>query len=156
MSAARLPVSPSPGTSAHGRLVSRWTAVGATQRRAGIAGRSCRPVDDVSLAEEPLSDLPDSELREKILRHTQRGTWVALDEIDVSQMTRPYNAEVVAALATSIRAIGLQHMLTCVERDGKHVLVAGRNRLEALRIIGAEKAPCRIVDFDDTEAKSGA
>ena len=30
MSAARLPVPPSPGTSAHGRLVSRWTAVGAT------------------------------------------------------------------------------------------------------------------------------
>jgi ParB-like chromosome segregation protein Spo0J len=60
---------------------------------------------------------------------------------------------VVAEIAQSIRAIGLQTPLTCVIRDGQHVLVAGRNRLEALRNIGAEQAPVRIVDFDDVEAQ---
>ena len=56
-------------------------------------------------------------------------------------------------LAQSIRAIGLQTPLTCIVRDGQHILVAGRNRLEALRLVGAEQAPVRIVDFDDVEAK---
>ena len=56
-------------------------------------------------------------------------------------------------MAQSIRAIGLQTPLTCIVRDGQHVLVSGRNRLEALRTIGAQQAPVRIVDFDDTEAQ---
>jgi ParB-like chromosome segregation protein Spo0J len=41
--------------------------------------------------------------------------------------------------------------LTCVIRDGRHILVTGRNRLEALRVVGAEQAPVRIVDFDDIQ-----
>jgi ParB-like nuclease domain len=56
-------------------------------------------------------------------------------------------------LAQSIRAIGLQTPLTCVIRDGRHILVTGRNRLEALRLVGAEQAPVRIVNFDDIEAQ---
>ena len=80
-------------------------------------------------------------------------TFVAIDEIDPSCTIRPYNATVVAELAQSIRAIGLQTPLTCVIRDGRHILVAGRNRLEALRTIGAEQAPVRIVDFSDVEAQ---
>jgi hypothetical protein len=79
--------------------------------------------------------------------------FVPLDEIDLSQTIRPYNAAVVAELAQSIRAIGLQTPLTCIERDGGYILVAGRNRLEALRLIGAEHAPVRIVDFTDVEAQ---
>ncbi len=82
-----------------------------------------------------------------------KHTFLPIDEIDLSQTIRPYNAAVVAELAQSIRAIGLQTPLTCVVRDDKHILVAGRNRLEALRTIGAEQAPVRIVDFDDTEAQ---
>jgi ParB-like chromosome segregation protein Spo0J len=82
-----------------------------------------------------------------------RHVFVPLDEIDISHAIRPYNASVVAELAHSIRAIGLQTPLTCVVRDGKHILVSGRNRLEALRTIGAEEAPVRIVDFSDIEAQ---
>jgi ParB-like chromosome segregation protein Spo0J len=80
-------------------------------------------------------------------------TFVAIDEIDLSHTIRPYNAAAVAELAQSIRAIGLQTPLTCIVRDGQHILVAGRNRLEALRLVGAEQAPVRVVDFDDVEAK---
>jgi ParB-like chromosome segregation protein Spo0J len=82
-----------------------------------------------------------------------KHTFVAIDEIDLSHTIRPYNAAVVAELAQSIRAIGLQTPLTCIVRDGQHILVAGRNRLEALRLVGAEQAPVRVVDFDDVEAK---
>jgi hypothetical protein len=82
-----------------------------------------------------------------------RHVFVPIDEIDLSHAIRPYNATVVAELAQSIRAIGLQTPLTCVIRDGQHILVAGRNRLEALRVIGAEQAPVRIVDFSDVEAQ---
>jgi ParB-like chromosome segregation protein Spo0J len=82
-----------------------------------------------------------------------KHVFVPIDEIDLSHTIRPYNAAVVAELAQSIRTIGLQTPITCVVRDGRHVLVAGRNRLEALRTIGAEEAPVRIVDFDDVEAQ---
>jgi ParB-like chromosome segregation protein Spo0J len=75
-----------------------------------------------------------------------KHAFLPIDEIDVSHAIRPYNAAVVAELAQSIRA-------TCVVRDSKHILVAGWNRLEALRVVGAEQAPVRIVDFDDTEAQ---
>ena len=82
-----------------------------------------------------------------------RHAFLPIDEIDLSHTIRPYNASVVGELAQSIRAIGLQTPLTCVIRDGRHILVAGRNRLEALRTIGAEQAPVRIVDFSDVEAQ---
>jgi ParB-like chromosome segregation protein Spo0J len=82
-----------------------------------------------------------------------RHVFLPIDEIDLSHTIRPYNAAVVGELAQSIRAIGLQTPLTCVIRDGRHILVAGRNRLEALRLVGAEHAPVRIVDFNDVEAQ---
>ena len=82
-----------------------------------------------------------------------KHVFLPIGEIDLSHAIRPYNASVVAELAKSIRAIGLQTPLTCVIRDGRHILVAGRNRLEALRTIGAEQAPVRIVDFSDVEAQ---
>src|SRR5580698_3413970 len=82
-----------------------------------------------------------------------KHTFVAIDEIDLTHTIRPYNASVVAELAHSIRTIGLQTPLTCIVRDGQHILVSGRNRLKALRTVGAEQAPVRIVDFDDVEAQ---
>ena len=82
-----------------------------------------------------------------------KHTFVGIDEIDLSHTSRPYNASVVAELAQSIRTIGLQTPLTCVVRDGQHVLVSGRNRLEALRVIGCGQAPVRVVDFDDVDAE---
>jgi ParB-like chromosome segregation protein Spo0J len=82
-----------------------------------------------------------------------KHTFVAIDEIDLGHTIRPYNASVVAELAQSIRTIGLQTPLTRVVRDGQRVLVSGRNRLEALRVIGCGQAPVRVVDFDDLDAQ---
>jgi hypothetical protein len=53
----------------------------------------------------------------------------------------------------SIRLLGLQYAPTVVERDGRYVLVSGRHRVEAMRVIGKEPIPVRIVDFDDVEAR---
>lgn len=78
-----------------------------------------------------------------------RHVWLTFDQIDLPENGRPYNAADVTALANSIRAIGLQSPLTVIERDGRHLLIAGRHRLEALRVIGEERVPCRVVDFDD-------
>src|SRR3984957_17419013 len=45
-------------------------------------------------------------------------------------------------------------MTLAMQRSGHSDLtVAGRNRLEALRTIGREQAPVRIVDFSDIEAQ---
>ena len=52
-----------------------------------------------------------------------KHTFVAIDEIDPSYTIRPYNATVVAELAQSIRAIGLQTPLTCVIRDAQTVSI---------------------------------
>ncbi len=82
-----------------------------------------------------------------------KHAWAQLDEIEIQQRARPYNATEVVALKASIQAIGLQTPLTVVERDGRYVLVAGRHRLEALRLLKAERVPVRIVAFDDTEAR---
>jgi ParB-like chromosome segregation protein Spo0J len=82
-----------------------------------------------------------------------KHVFLPLDEIDISHAIRPYNATVVGELARSIREIGLQTPLTCIVRDARHILVSGRNRLEALRTIGAEQAPVRVVDFTDVEAQ---
>jgi hypothetical protein len=46
-----------------------------------------------------------------------RHVFLPIDEIDHSHTIRPYNATVVAELAQSIRAIGLQTPLTCVIRS---------------------------------------
>ena len=81
------------------------------------------------------------------------SAWLSFDEIDISDNARPYNATDVVTLANSIRAIGLLTPLTVIERSGRYLLVAGRHRLEALRLVHADKVPVRIVDFDDVEAR---
>jgi ParB-like chromosome segregation protein Spo0J/20S proteasome alpha/beta subunit len=72
---------------------------------------------------------------------------------ELPDTTRPYVPAEVTALKTSIQAIGLQTPLTVVEREGRYVLVAGRHRLEALRLLKTERIPVRIVEFDDVEAR---
>ena len=78
---------------------------------------------------------------------------LAFDQIDFPANARPTNAADVVALVSSIRTIGLQVPLTVVERAGRYLLIAGRHRLEALRVIGEERVPVRVVDFDDIEAR---
>jgi ParB-like chromosome segregation protein Spo0J len=82
-----------------------------------------------------------------------KHAWAQLDEIELPDTTRPYVPAEVTALKASIQAIGLQTPLTVVAREGRYVLVTGRHRLEALRLLKAERIPVRIVDFDDVEAR---
>jgi uncharacterized ParB-like nuclease family protein len=82
-----------------------------------------------------------------------KSVFLTFDEIDFPTTSRAYNATGVAALVQSIRAIGLMVPLTVVERDGRYLLIAGRHRLEALHVIGEERVPARVVDFDDIEAR---
>jgi ParB-like chromosome segregation protein Spo0J len=82
-----------------------------------------------------------------------RGITVRIDEIEIPATARPYSASAVVNLSESIAAIGLQSAPTLVERDGKYRLVAGRHRLEAMKILGHENVFARVVDFDDIEAR---
>ncbi len=82
-----------------------------------------------------------------------KSIWLTFDQIDFPANSRPTNATDVVALVSSIRTIGLQVPVTVIERDGRYLLIAGRHRLEALRVIGEERVPARVVDFDDIEAR---
>jgi ParB-like chromosome segregation protein Spo0J len=82
-----------------------------------------------------------------------KGVTVRLDAIGIPSTTRPYSATAVVDLKRSIAAIGLQSAPTVVERDGRYLLVAGRHRLEALKLLGIESVLVRVVDFDDVEAR---
>jgi ParB-like chromosome segregation protein Spo0J len=83
----------------------------------------------------------------------KKSALVALDQIDFPANARPTYADKVSELVSSIRLIGLQTLPTVVERNGRYMLVAGRHRIEALRVIGKETVPVRIVDFNDIEAR---
>jgi ParB/RepB/Spo0J family partition protein len=83
----------------------------------------------------------------------KKSALVALDQIDFPTNARPTHADKVSELVSSIRMIGLQTLPTVVERNGRYMLVAGRHRVEALRVIGKDPVPVRIVDFDDRDAR---
>jgi ParB/RepB/Spo0J family partition protein len=83
----------------------------------------------------------------------KKSALVAIDDIDCPTNARPHHADKVSALAKSIRLLGLQSPPTVVEREGRYKLVAGRHRLEALRVIGVDQVPVHIANFDDLEAR---
>jgi ParB-like chromosome segregation protein Spo0J len=82
-----------------------------------------------------------------------KGMTLRLDEIEIPSTTRPYNASAVVDLKRSIEAIGLQSSPTVIERNGRYLLVVGRHRIEALKLLGVETVLVRLVDFDDIEAR---
>jgi ParB-like chromosome segregation protein Spo0J len=82
-----------------------------------------------------------------------KGVTVRLDDIEIRSTTRPYNATAVVDLKRSIEAIGLQSAPTVIERGGRYVLVVGRHRIEALRLLGVASVLVRLVDMDDIEAR---
>jgi|SRR5271165_2998760 len=87
-----------------------------------------------------------------IKRNPARGAELRINEIVIPTTTRPYNADAVWNLSRSIEAIGLER----ADRrgsDGRYVLVAGRHRLEALKLLHHETVRVRVVDFDDIEAR---
>jgi ParB-like chromosome segregation protein Spo0J len=86
-------------------------------------------------------------------RAAPKKATVALDQIDFPANARPTHADKVRELANSIRLLGLQTLPTVVERDGRYKLIAGRHRVEALRVIGEDQIDVRVADFDDIEAR---
>ena len=86
-------------------------------------------------------------------RAATKTALVPLDQIDFPANARPTHADKVSELVSSIRLLGLQSAPTVVDRNGRYVLVAGRHRVEAMRVIGKDPIPVRIADFDDIEAQ---
>jgi ParB family chromosome partitioning protein len=82
-----------------------------------------------------------------------KSMWLTFEQIDLPDNGRPYSATDVGALVKSIRTIGLMVPLTVIERNGRYLLVAGRHRLEALRVLGQDQIPVRNFDMDDIEAR---
>jgi ParB-like chromosome segregation protein Spo0J len=89
----------------------------------------------------------------KTVTRAVKGMTLRFDDIEIPSSTRPYNATAVVELSKSIAAIGLQSAPTVIERGGRYVLVAGRHRIEALRLLKHESVLVRVVDFDDLEAR---
>jgi ParB family transcriptional regulator, chromosome partitioning protein len=82
-----------------------------------------------------------------------KGARVPFDQIDISTNHRPTHADKVGELVKSIRMLGLQAAPVVIERGGRYKLVSGRHRLEAIRVLGYEEVPVRIVGFDDLQAR---
>jgi ParB-like chromosome segregation protein Spo0J len=87
------------------------------------------------------------------ISRSAKGMTLLLSQIEIPPTARPYNATAVVELSRSIAAIGLQSAPTVIERDGRFVLVAGRHRIEALKMLGIPSVLVRCVDFDDVEAR---
>lgn len=87
------------------------------------------------------------------ISRSAKGLTLRLNEIEIPPTARPYNAMAVVDLSRSIAAIGLQSSPTVIERDGRFVLIAGRHRIEALKLLGIPSVLVRLVDFDDVEAR---
>jgi len=87
------------------------------------------------------------------ISRSAKGLTLRLSQIEIPQAARPYNAAAVVELSRSIAAIGLQSAPTVIERDGCFVLVAGRHRIEALKMLHVDSVLVRLVDFDDVEAR---
>lgn len=78
---------------------------------------------------------------------------VPVGDVEISEGRRPADSDVVKRLAASIREIGLQHPITVRARDSKFVLVAGRHRLEAARLLGEEYIRAAVVRCSDVDAR---
>src|ERR1700728_1640923 len=87
------------------------------------------------------------------ISRSAKGLTLRLSQIEIPPTARPYNATAVVELSRSIAAIGLQSAPTVIEREGRFVLVAGRHRIEALKLLGISSVLVRCVDFDDVEAR---
>src|SRR6202142_380505 len=87
------------------------------------------------------------------ISRSAKGLTLRLSQIEIPPTARPYNATAVVELSRSIAAIGLQSAPTVIEREGRFILVAGRHRIEALKMLHVESVLVRLVDFDDVEAR---
>ena len=83
----------------------------------------------------------------------QHVATLPIDHIDVPKGRRPIDPKTVETLVNSIKEIGLQNPITVRHGDNRHILVAGLHRLEALRKLGRDRAPCLVVDMSDVDAR---
>lgn len=82
---------------------------------------------------------------------------IALEKIVEAQWNtrREISEASVKALAESIKADGLLQQLNVIpdETEDHYICFDGCRRLNALRLLGAEEAPCRVWDITEAEAK---
>lgn len=79
--------------------------------------------------------------------------YVKLNILKPSENRLRFREEEVNALEDSISRHGLLHPIVARKtRDGALEVVSGHRRLEALRRIGMEEVPCKIVDASDSQA----
>jgi ParB-like chromosome segregation protein Spo0J len=79
---------------------------------------------------------------------------VMLDEIDVGDGHRAVDSDAVSRLASSIKEIGLQHPIHVRSVRGRFQLIAGRHRIEAVRKIGEDRIPAKVMRWSDAEART--
>lgn len=80
---------------------------------------------------------------------------VSLDEITprADQFRRSFDRASIEALAASIGELGLLEPIVVRRQGGGFEIVAGERRYRALRQLGWERAPVRVVAFDDAQAE---
>ena len=78
-----------------------------------------------------------------------------VEDIQVAAGRRRADPAKVAALADSMKAIGMQSPISVwVTDDNEHVhLVAGRHRLEAAKLLGWNMIDCLVVALDEHERR---
>jgi ParB-like chromosome segregation protein Spo0J len=91
-----------------------------------------------------------------VVTYAAEGLTLRLADIEIPPTARPCDASSVSVLADSIADIGLHTPPTVVERDGHYLLVTGRHRIEALKRVGLESVPVRLVEMDDRDARMWA
>jgi ParB/RepB/Spo0J family partition protein len=80
---------------------------------------------------------------------------IPIDDIEIGDDRREVDPDVVARLAASIEEIGLQHDITVLTKNeaGRYPLVAGRHRVEAMRVRGWPSIRAHVVDMTMEQAR---
>lgn len=78
-----------------------------------------------------------------------------LDQIAprADQFRRNFDQASIEALAASVDDVGLLEPIVVRPQGGRYEIVAGERRYRALRHLGWERAPVRVVTFDDAQAE---
>ena len=71
---------------------------------------------------------------------------IPIAKIDVPTPLLAYHATQAVELAKAIRAGNAIEPLTVTKKSGRFVLIQGKDEFAALKLVGAETAPVRIVD----------
>lgn len=86
-------------------------------------------------------------------RHGYEVERIIAENIVIGTRHRTVSADRVAALAESIKQIGLKTPITVRIVDGAPVLVAGATRLAAVMKLGVEDIDCIVIDGGEVEAE---